>query len=180
MAGVTDAALYAPSLSLRPRPDAGNLPLVDTASGTVTARLPGSGYDAIPALAAFRPWHAGPALAPPGAGRDRALSPGDIPASRPRRQQDEDAPILALGLAPRLAPGLAGATPAAAETRPDDTALLYNAAQCRPARVAAEAERLSRRFRDRPAGSRREGSPRRRRKPAFHAPLPEIGRGGGR
>ncbi|WP_133123641.1 hypothetical protein [Methylobacterium frigidaeris] len=52
MAGTTDTELYAPFLSLWPRTDAGNLPLVDTASGKVTARLTESGYGAVPALAA--------------------------------------------------------------------------------------------------------------------------------
>ncbi|WP_245524489.1 glycosyl hydrolase family 8 [Methylobacterium nonmethylotrophicum] len=52
MAGATDADLYAPFLSLWPRPEAGNLALVDTASGTIKARLTETGYGAIPALAA--------------------------------------------------------------------------------------------------------------------------------
>ncbi|AWN53351.1 glycosyl hydrolase family 8 [Methylobacterium sp. 17Sr1-1] len=52
MAGTTDAELYAPFLSLWPRAEAGNLPLVDTVSGKVTARLTEAGYGAIPALVA--------------------------------------------------------------------------------------------------------------------------------
>ncbi|KMO12692.1 glycosyl hydrolase family 8 [Methylobacterium platani] len=52
MAGTTDAELYAPFLALWPRPEAGNLPLVDTATGRPTVRLTEAGYGAIPALAA--------------------------------------------------------------------------------------------------------------------------------
>ena len=52
LAGVTEPDLYAPFLALWNRPETGGLALVDTGTGGVIARLPESGYAAIPALAA--------------------------------------------------------------------------------------------------------------------------------